>query len=57
MQRVLDIISCDVDAKDKGQIMYLIVIASPPKPSNFELCRYIGRMIKRVLGNISTKKN
>ena len=32
MQRVLGNISCDLDAKVKGQKVYLLVIASLPKP-------------------------
>ena len=34
MYWVLGNISCDLDAKVKGQIMYLLVIASPPKSLN-----------------------
>ena len=41
MYRVLSNISCDLDAKVKGQIMYFLVNLSPAKPlevanSNFE---------------------
>ena len=48
MQRVVGNISCDLDAKVKGQIMYLFVIASPPNTvghSNFKLCRCTGYML------------
>ena len=45
MQRVLGNISCDLDTKVKGQIMYLLVIASHLGHSNFKLCRYIGPII------------
>ena len=31
MQRVLGNISCDLDPKVKGQIMYFLVNVSPPK--------------------------
>ena len=31
MERVLGIISCDLDHKVKGQIMYFLVNLSPPK--------------------------
>ena len=31
MKKVLDNISCDLDAKVKGQIMHFLVNLSPPK--------------------------
>ena len=41
-------ISCDLDAKVKGQIMFFLVNASPPKPLDYSiinLCKCIGHMM------------
>ena len=55
MYRVLGNISCHLDAKVKGEILFLLAIASLPKLLdllNFKLCRCISHMMYRVLGNI-----
>ena len=53
MYRVLGNISCEPDIQVKGQIMYFLVNASPPKllGRNFKCCSCIGHTIK-TLGNI-----
>ena len=54
MWRVLGNISCDFDAKVKGQIMYFLVNASTPKLLDIatsKLCRCICHMMQRILGN------
>ena len=45
MQRVVGNISCDLDAKVKGQIMYLFVIASPPKPLDIATSNCAGAQV------------
>ena len=42
MYWVLGNISCDLDSKVKGQIMYLLVIAPPPKPLNIATSNFAG---------------
>ena len=52
--KVLGDVSCDLDLKVRGQIMYFLVNVSPPKSFGVStsLCTCINHMMKWVLGNI-----
>ena len=42
IQRVLGNVSCDIDPKVKGQIMFFLAIASPSKPLDVATSNYAG---------------
>ena len=55
MYRVLGNISCELDTKVKGQIMYFLVNASPPKLLEVETSNVVpeyATLCRLVLGNI-----
>ena len=54
MNRVLGNISCELDTKVKGQIMYFLVYASPPKLLEVATSNFVPEKVTRCTGCLAT---